>query len=141
VKDAWPLPFTATPDAKVAAPLLKVTVPVGVPAPLFAAVIVAVKVTPSQYEEGLGADTTVVTVPSWTTCGSELPLLFCQPFAPVKVAVMALLPAGSADVLNDAWPLPFTATPDANVVAPSVKATVPTGAPAVEVTVAVRVTD
>ena len=129
LNDAWPLPFTTTAEARVVAPSVKVTVPVGVPAPLFAAVIVAVKVTDCQYEEGLGADATVVTVPSWTTCGTELPLLFCHPLVPVNDAVMVWLPAGRAEVLKDAWPLPFTATPDANVVAPSVKATVPTGSP------------
>ena len=43
-KEAWPLPSTAA-DPSVVAPSLNVTVPVGVPAPLSAAVTAAVKVT------------------------------------------------------------------------------------------------
>lgn len=44
-------------------------------------------------------------------------------------------------VLNEAWPEPFTGTLDAQTVDPSVKVTVPTGTPAPEVVVEVKVTD
>ena len=69
------------------------------------------------------------------------PLLFAHPAAPVKVAVMVWLPTANAVVLNDAWPEPFTVTFDAKTVAPSVKVTVPTGMPPLEVVVEVKVTD
>jgi hypothetical protein len=59
----------------------------------------------------------------------------------VKPAVIAWLPTASVVVLNVATPLLFTATFDASVVAPSANATVPAGVPAMEVTVAVKVTD
>jgi len=68
-------------------------------------------------------------------------VLFCQLVAPANAAVMLWLPEASAAVLNVATPLPFTATPDANVVAPSLNVTVPLGTPPVDVTVAVKVTD
>ena len=51
------------------------------------------------------------------------------------------LPAPSAVVLNEAWPDPFTVTFDAQTVDPSVKVTVPTGTPPLEVVVEVNVTD
>ena len=51
------------------------------------------------------------------------------------------LPTASAVVLNDAWPAPSTGTLDAQTVAPSVKVTVPTGTPPLEVVVEVKVTD
>ena len=54
---------------------------------------------------------------------------------------MVWLPTPSAVVLNDAWPEPFTVTLDAQIVAPSVKVTVPTGTPPLEVVVEVKVTD
>ena len=44
LKLAWPVPSTAT-DPSVVAPSLNVTVPTGVPAPVSAAVTVAVKTT------------------------------------------------------------------------------------------------
>jgi hypothetical protein len=68
-------------------------------------------------------------------------LLFPHPAPPVKVAVMVWLPTASAAVLNDAWPEPLTGTFDAQTVAPSVKVTVPTGTPPLEVVVEVKVTD
>ena len=54
---------------------------------------------------------------------------------------MVWLPTLSAVVLNDAWPEVFTVTFDAQTVAPSVKVTVPTGVPELEVVVEVKVTD
>ena len=44
-------------------------------------------------------------------------------------------------MLNAAWPDPSTATLEASTVLPSIKVTVPTGVPPLEVTVAVKVTD
>src|SRR6478672_6922199 len=85
----------------------------------------------------------VVVIGPVTTCGAllSLPLLCAQPAAPVKEAVMVWLPTARVVVLKAAWPAPSTVTPEARVVAPSVKVTVPTGTPAPEVTVAVNVTD
>ena len=60
-------------------------------------------------------------------CSVRLPLLFCQPVAPVKLAPMAWLPAASDEVLKVATPDALTATFEASVVAPSVKVTLPTG--------------
>lgn len=44
-------------------------------------------------------------------------------------------------MLNDAWPLPSTATFAASTVLPSANVTLPTGTPLPDVTVAVKVTD
>jgi len=57
------------------------------------------------------------------------------------VAVRVWLPTLSAAVLKDAWPAPFTGRFDAQTVDPSVKLTVPTGRPAPDVVVEVKVTD
>jgi hypothetical protein len=54
---------------------------------------------------------------------------------------MVWLPTVRADVLNDAWPEPFTVTFDAQTVVPSVKVTFPAGVPAPEVVDEVKVTD
>ena len=52
------------------------------------------------------------------------------------------MPAARDDVEKVALPVvALTATPEASVVVPSLKATVPEGVPLVEVTVAVKVTD
>ena len=53
---------------------------------------------------------------------------------------MVWLPTASAVVLNEAWPEPSTVTFDAQTVDPSVKVTVPTGTPPLEVVVEVKVT-
>src|SRR5574341_990527 len=81
-----------------------------------------------------------------TTCGAALssPLLLAQLPVPLKAAVMTWLPTASVAVLNAAWPLPLTATPEASAVAPSLNVTLPVGTPppgGLEVTVAVKVTD
>src|ERR1700687_4389230 len=59
--------------------------------------------------------------PAFTTCGEPLsfPLLFAQPLPPVKAAVMTWLPTASAAVLNAAWPVPSTVSPEARTVDPS----------------------
>src|SRR6185369_9828909 len=59
LKAAWPVPSTATLDARVVAPSVKVTVPAGTPAP---EVTVAVNVTDCPDVEGLGAEVSVVVV-------------------------------------------------------------------------------
>src|ERR1017187_10551812 len=141
LNDAWPEPFTVTLDAQIVAPSVKVTVPTGTP-PL--EVVVEVKVTDWPKTEGFGEDVAAVAVAvalPFTTCGAAFPLLFPHPAAPVKVAVMVWLPTARAVVLNDAWPEPFTVTLDAQIEAPSVKVTVPTGTPPLEVVVEVKVTD
>jgi hypothetical protein len=141
---ACPLAFTATFDARVVDPSLNVTFPTGTPA---LDVTVAANVTDCPNVDGFGDDVTEVEVAlppvDCTTCGAalSLPLLFCQPVAPVNEAVIVWLPTARVVVLNAACPLPFTATFEASVVAPSVKVTVPVGMPAPDVTVAVNVTD
>ena len=67
-------------------------------------------------------------------------MLLAHPLAPLNVAVIVWLPTLSAMVLNDAWPEPFTVTLDAKTAAPSVKVTVPTGTPQLEIVVEVNVT-
>src|SRR5438876_1134623 len=59
---AWPEPFRV-PVPRVLEPSLKVTVPVGVPAPVLLAVTVAVKVTGCPDPDGLIEETTPVVVP------------------------------------------------------------------------------
>src|SRR5437773_2003277 len=59
---AWPEPFRV-PVPRVLEPSLKVTVPVGVPAPLVLAFTVAVKVTGCPDTDGLIEETTPVVVP------------------------------------------------------------------------------
>jgi hypothetical protein len=63
-------PFSATPEARVVAPSVKVTVPVGVPAPGAVAATVAVKVTVCPNTDGLAVELTVVLLLAlFTTCG------------------------------------------------------------------------
>src|SRR5579864_2819312 len=143
VRVALPLP-SRVPVPKVELPFLKVTVPVGTPLPGEFAVTEAVKVTDWLNTEGLADELTVVVVASLLTTWGEalsLPLLLLQPVAPVKVAVMVLLPTARAEVLKAAWPEPSTAMFEARTVLPWVNVTVPTGMPEPEVTLAVKVTD
>src|SRR5438552_6696146 len=60
---AWPEPFRV-PVPRVLGPSLKVTVPVGVPAPGLVAVTVAVKVTDCPDSDGLREEVTDVVVPA-----------------------------------------------------------------------------
>ena len=73
LKEAWPVPSTAMPEARVVVPSVKATVPVGTPAP---EATVAVKVTGLPKAEGLGVELTVVVVALalWTTCVMPPPL-------------------------------------------------------------------
>src|SRR5579872_153561 len=143
VKVALPLP-SRVPVPKVELPFLKVTVPLGTPLPGAVAVTGAVKVTGWLKTDGLADELTAVVVADlFTTWGEplSLPLLFAQPVPPVKAAVIVLLPTASAAVLNAAWPLLSTTTFEASTLLPWVKVTVPTGAPELEVTLAVKLTD
>src|ERR1035438_1672090 len=141
LKVAIPLPFNV-PVPRVALPFLNVTVPAGTPPPGAVAATVAVNVSDWLYTEGLADElTTVVVAALFTVWAAAFPLLFPHPVPPVKVAVMVWLPTARAVVLNDARPDPFTGTFDAQTVEPSVKVTVPTGTPPLEVVVEVKVTD
>lgn len=91
------------PVPSVAVPSLKVTMPVGIPLPGAEAVTTAVNVTGWLNTEGLADELTVVEVEAlFTTCAAAFPLLFAQPVAPVKAAVMVWLATLNAVVLNDA---------------------------------------
>ena len=139
LKLAMPEALTATLAASVVAPSVNVTVPDGTPA---ADVTVAVNITDCPNVDGFGVELTAVEVLPCTTCGvPAVPLLSAQPVVPVNDAVIVCLPTASALVLNVACPLALTATFDAQVEAPSVNVTVPTGIPAADATVAVNVTD
>jgi len=77
---AWPEAFRV-PVPRVLGPSLKVTVPVGVPAPLVLAFTVAVKVTDCPDSDGLAEElTSVVVLPFFTVWVSVLEVL------PLKVA-------------------------------------------------------
>lgn len=88
--------------------------------------------------EGLAGETEMA---KSDTVSEAFPLLFAQPVAPVKAALMIWLPPLKAVVLNEAWPEPFTGTFDAQSVVPSVKVTAPSGTPPLDVVVEVMVTD
>jgi hypothetical protein len=137
VKVAVP-PETVTALARVVAPSVNLTVPVGVPP---AEVMVAVRVMDDPDVDGFAEEVTVVVVdPPVTTCESAVLTLLAKPPVPLKVATIECVPTARAVVAKVALPAE-TATFDANVVAPSVKVTVPVGVPPVEVMVAVKVTD
>ena len=86
-------------------PSMKVTLDVGTPLPGELAVTTAVKVT-AWPKTAVGADEVIwVAVPSLFTISGDaesLPLLFPQPFVPVKLAVMVCVPTARAEVLNEA---------------------------------------
>jgi len=63
-----------------------------------------------------------------------------RPLTLLTAKLMVWLATGSAMVLNDACPEPFTVTLDAKTMDPSVKVTLPTGTPPLEVVVEVKVT-
>ena len=136
VKVALPA-VTVAALARVVVPSVNFTVPVGtlVPTP----VIVAVSVTDWPEVDGLSEDVTAVVVVPCTDCDTE-PLLLAKPPVPVKAAVIVCVATDKVLLVNVALPA-VTATPDANVVAPSVKVTVPVGVPPDDEIVAVMVTD
>lgn len=125
---------TATPDANVVAPSVKVTVPVGVPPD---DEMVAVMVTDCPGPDGFADEETAVVVAEvavFTVCVSVAVL--GVPDVGVKVVLMVWLPTASALVANVATPL-VTVTPLARTVLPSLNDAVPAAA---GVTVAVNVT-
>ena len=136
VKVALP-PVTVAALASVVVPSVNLTVPVGtlVPTP----VIVAVNVTDWPEFDGFADEVTAVVVVPCTDCETE-PLLFVNPPVPVNDAVMVCVATESELVVKVALPA-VTATPEARVVAPSVKVTLPVGVPPDEAIVAVKVTD
>src|SRR5262245_63953919 len=85
-------PAPMLPVPSVAAPSMKVTRPVGKPAP---EVTLAEKVTDWPKTVGFDEAANVVVVVAWlTTCGAaeSSPELFNQPFVPVNVAVTECVP-------------------------------------------------
>ena len=138
-------PFKATLAAKVVAPSVKLTVPVGVPAPGAVAATVAVNVTTCPNTEALGDELTVVVLLSlFTTCGEaeSVPEPLWKLPSPPYAAVIVWLPTASDEIVNVACPEDM-ATVDANVTVPSVKVTVPVGVPEpgdAALTMAVKVT-
>lgn len=144
VKVAWP-EVRARLAARTLMPSWKLTVPVGVPEPGAAAVIVAVKVTFCPNTEGFAVELTETVLVSWfTTCGDaeSSPLLGRKLPSPEYDAVIVWLPSPSEEMVNVACP-EESVTPEANVVDPSVKIAVPVGVPAAgatALTVAVKVT-
>ena len=141
VNVAIPLPFSV-PAPRVELPFLNVTAPVGTPVPGAVAVTVAENVTGWLYTDGLAEEVSATDVAAaFTTSGALLPLLLLHPLAPVKLAVMVWLATASVEVLNEAWPEPSTGTFAAHTVLPSVKVTVPTGTPPLEVVAEVKVTN
>ena len=121
------LPAESVGLPRIAAPSLNVTVPVGVPA---LEVTVAVKFTLVPYVEGFSELTTTVALAAlFTVCVSAVEVLARKLASLLYTAVMecgdAL--AVSADVVNVA--VPALSALDPNVVAPSLKVTVPVGVP------------
>src|SRR5204863_2199820 len=139
---AWPGPCRV-PVPRVLAPSLKVTVPVGVPAPGLLAVTVAVKVTDCPDSDGLAEELTSVAVLAFFTVWvSVLEVLPLKVALPPYDAVIGCAPTASVLVTNVAWPEP-SRVPVPSALGPSLKVTVPVGMPAPAVlafTVAVKVT-
>ena len=90
---AWPEPFRV-PVPRVLEPSLKVTVPVGVPAPLVFAFTVAVKVTGCPDTDGLIEETTPVVVP-----GSVVVVVGAAVVVVVVVVGAAVVVVGAAVVV------------------------------------------
>src|SRR5439155_18343149 len=105
---AWP-ELSRVPVPRVLVPSLKVTVPVGVPAPGLFAVTVAVKVTACPDTEGLAEELTNVVVPAfltvWVSGLDVLPLKFASP--PEDAVIECDATAGVL-VVNVAWPEPVS---------------------------------
>src|SRR6266516_3616707 len=92
---AWPEPFRV-PVPRVLEPSLKVTVPVGVPAPLVLAFTVAVKVTGCPDTDGLIEETTPVVVP-----GSVVVVVGAAVVVVVVVVVDVVVVGGAVVVVVD----------------------------------------
>src|SRR6266542_1428077 len=138
-KVATPLPFNACGEPRFVPLSLNCAVPVGVPAP---EVTVAVKVTLWPKLEGFNEESSAVAVLAFaTTCPPErLPMLFRKFASPLYSAVIVCVPAVKVEVVNVAAPPAFKATGAPRFVPLSLNCAVPVGVPALEVTVAVKVT-
>src|SRR5438552_1939043 len=103
VNVAWPEP-SRMPVPRVLDPSLKVTVPVGVPAPGLFAVTVAVKVTDCPDTDGLPEELTDVVVPAFFTVWvSVLEVLPVKVASPPYDAVIQCAPTASVLIVNVAW--------------------------------------
>src|SRR5271157_1387248 len=132
-------PPLSVPVPSVAPPFLKVTMPVGVP--VVVDFTVAVKVTVAPKAAGFFDETTETELPAlltfWIRGGDVLPANF---ESPPYTASIALVPTGNAEVVKLAEPplnvpVPSTVVPFINVTVSPLG-----GAPALEVTAAVKVT-
>src|ERR1043166_8680615 len=142
VNAAWPELSVAVPSALV--PSLKVTVPVGVPAPGEVAMTLAVNVTGLSKYCGLADELTVVVVLAWlTVCAKFAELLWLKLPSPLYVALIVWLPRLSELVLNVACPEALMVI-GARLTPSTVNVIVPVRVPApgdTGLTVAVKVTD
>src|SRR6516165_10367764 len=137
VSAAVPPGPTAT-VARTVLPSLKVTVPVGVPAPGETAATVAVKVTAWPVTAGLTDDfRATVVAAGLTVTATAAEVLAAKPLTPKKEAVSAWVPTNS-DVGRVARPAASSGAEPSSVL-PSRKKTVPIGVPVWEPTVAVSV--
>src|SRR5262245_6267257 len=133
-----PVPTATVP--RITFPSLKVTVPVGVPAPGATAATLAEKVTAWPVTAGLTDDPRVSVVAAGLTVTIvAAEVLAAKPVTPKKEAVSAWLPTNS-DVVRVARPVASSGAEPSRVL-PSRKKTVPIGVPAGEVTVAVSVSN
>src|SRR6266568_1780822 len=133
------LPLTSVTVPSAVAPSLKVTVPVGTPAP---DVTVELSVTVCPTMDGFGVDVRLVDVAAaagaLTTWFTVAEVLTANVALPLYVAVSGWVPTVSVDVTSEALPLTSVTVP--STVAPSLKVTVPVGTPAPDVTVELSVT-
>src|SRR5438876_12202094 len=133
------LPLTSVAVPSTLAPSLKVTVPVGTPAP---DVTVELSVTVCPTMDGFGVDVRLVDVAAaagaLTTWFTVAEVLTANVALPLYVAVSGWVPTASVDVTSEALPLTSVTVP--STVAPSLNVTVPVGTPAPDVTVALSVT-
>src|SRR5438034_177974 len=136
------LPLTSVTVPSAVAPSLKVTVPVGTPAP---DVTVELSVTVCPTMDGFGVDVRLVDVAAaagaLTTWFTVAEVLTANVALPLYVAVSGWVPTVSVDVTSEA--LPFRSVTVPSTVAPSRNVTVPVGRPtagAKAVTVVLSVT-
>ena len=111
----------ATPEARVVAPSVKVTLPAGVP---LALVTVAVKVTLCPCDAGFAEELRAVEVAAGATTLCVRLAVLGVPDVGVKVVLIEWLPEARVFVVNVATPL-VTATPLARTVLPSLNDAVP----------------
>jgi len=120
---------------------MKITFPVGVPAPGAVALTTAVNVIAWPDVDGLSDELSVVVVAAWLTVwASAVELAKAKAASPPYLAVMVWDPTLSPVLVNVATPLAFS-VPVPSVVLPSKKVTVPVGvavAGATALTVAVK---